>query len=149
MDNTKDNFKNEIVRILGEAIEELDPEIEEGASIITIIADVDSNKFIFGGLHLRDSLEEEGEYDIEQDNVYKVAKTEYLADCFQELLGTDAIPQEDGEYLLEESVENLYSIISEAINENEDLKSKIDGIYMLFGWAKFGIIVEAESNPFY
>lgn len=149
MDNTKNNFKNEIVRILGEAIEEFDPEIEDDVSIITMVVDVDSNKFIFGGLHLRDSLEEEGEYDIEEDNVYKVAKTEYLADCFQELLGSDAIPQEDGEYLLEESVENLYSIISEAINENEDLKSKIDGIYMLFGWAKFGIIVEAESNPFY
>ena len=59
----KEEFQKEFAAILAEAIEHFNPEIEDDTSVITIVADVDNEQLLFGGLKLREDLEGEGIWD--------------------------------------------------------------------------------------
>ena len=115
-----ENYKREFIEILNEAMVHFDPSIEDDVSIITVIADVDNNQLIFGGLKLRDDLEEEGEYGSESQ-VFYTAESKYLKDCMT--INKDY------------KASDLFKTMSEAIDANGDLQEKLDGI-LLYGWCR-------------
>jgi len=130
-----ENYKKEFVDILNKAIEHFDPSIEDDISMITIIADVDNNKLVFGGLKLREDLEEEGESN-DNSQVFYTAESKYLKDYYR-TINTDCAGYEANEYYNYDKLVNhsttLFTTMSNAIDDNEELKEKLDGL-LLYGW---------------
>ena len=122
--NNQESYEKEFAEILSEAIEHFDPSAENDVSMFTIVADIDNNQLIFGGLKLREDLEEEDDYN-EDSQVFYTAKSKSLKKCY------NAIEEEEEEGKAAE----LLSIIGEAIDNNEELEEKFDGL-LLYGWCK-------------
>lgn len=142
-----ENYQKEFTEILSKAIEDFDSSAEDDVSIVTVIADVDKGQLIFGGLKLRDDLEGEGEYN-EDSLVFYTAKSTYLKDYYKTINKDYEGYEKDEHYNydgLMSSAEKLFSIMGEAINEDNELKDKLDGL-LLYGWC--GVMdqmVEADN----
>lgn len=115
----EENYKKELTAILDEAIGHFDPSSEDDVSMLTIIADIDSNQLIFGGLKLREDMEEYDEYN-DESQIFYTAKPKYLKDYYK---------------TIDEDAYGLFNGIGEIIDANEDLRDKFDGL-LLYGWCK-------------
>lgn len=144
----KEEFQKEFAAILAEAIEHFNPEIEDDTSVITIVADVDNEQLLFGGLKLREDLEGEGIWD-ENSRVFYTAESKYVQSCYKELnkdyeeWRTGRSYNYDG---LMSAAYNMGYVMGDAIVD-EGLREILSG-ELLYGWCH-AMGQNADGDNFY
>ena len=142
----KENYKSEFAAILAEAIKHFDPEMEDDVSMITIVADVDNEQIVFGGLKLREDLEEEGGWN-DDSRIFYTAKSKYVKGCYRTINKHYKDWENKDSYNYDKLMgcaEKLCSVMGEAIVD-EVLLEKLSG-KLLYGWCRtMGQMVEADN----
>ncbi len=140
MDNSKENFKKEFEAILTEAIEHFNPDVEDDASVIVVIADADNEQLVFGGHKLQEDLEGEGKWN-EDSLVFYTAKSKYVKNCYKAINEDYDAWEQKISYNYEKlmiSASEMSTLMGEAIGEttiDESLRKKLTG-ELLYCWCR-------------